>query len=86
MEFRDDLAPFRPIAGEELRGGAGRGRAQVRHEVSNGEIGLVADGGNGGHGARGQGAGDGFLVEGPQVLEASSAARDDEEVDVVFPR
>jgi hypothetical protein len=76
------LAPLRPVAREEFRGGARSRCAQIGDKIGDGEIGLVPHGGNGRNAAGGQRARDDFLVEGPQVLEAPAAARDDEEVDI----
>ena len=51
-------------------GAGGRGRcAQVGDEVGDGDIGFVADRADDGDGAVGDGACDGFLVEGPEVFE-----------------
>ena len=64
--------------GDELSGGGRSGRAQVGDEIGDGEVGLVADGGNDGQSARCNGAGDWFAVEGGQIFERTTAARQDD--------
>ncbi len=63
-----------------LGGGGRRGGAHVGGEIGDGEIGLVADAGDDGNGAGGNGARDGFFVESPEVFERAAAAREDENV------
>ena len=82
-EGGDFVAPLGPVAGEKLGGSAGGGRAQIGDKVGDGEVGLMSHGGDGGHAARGQGAGDDFFVEGPEVFEAAATAGDDEEIDLL---
>ena len=67
--------------GDEFGGGGGRGRAQVGDEVRDGEVGLVADGGDDGERGRGDGAGEGFVVEAGEVFDGAAAAGDEDEVD-----
>src|SRR4051794_12095140 len=57
-----------------------RWRAQIGHEVADGEIGLVADRGDRRDGAGRDGARDRFLVERPEIFERSSAAADEDDV------
>ena len=65
-------------------GGGGRGRrAQVGDEVGDREVGLVPDGGDHRHAAGDDGARHRLLVEGPEILQRATAARDDDDVDVV---
>src|SRR5207245_8712112 len=67
---------------DELGGGRRRRRAQVRHEVGDREVDLVADAGDH-RGLRGDDrARDDLLVEGPEVLERAAAPADDDHVDV----
>ena len=67
--------------GDELGGGGGRGGAQVGDEVGDGEVGLMADGGDDGDLRGDDGAGDAFGVEGGEVFERAAAAGDDDDVD-----
>ncbi len=71
--------------GDELGGGGGGGGAEVGDEVGDGEVGLVADGGDDGELRGGDGAGEGLVVEAGEVFEGASAAGDEDEVDVVMP-
>ena len=66
---------------DALGGRRGRGRAQVGHEVGDGEVGLVPDGGDGGDLRGGEGARHQLFVEGPEVLEAAAAAGHDQHVE-----
>ncbi len=67
--------------GDELSG-SGRCRCpQVSNEICDGEVGLVADGGNDGEFARCDGAGDWFAVECRKILERTTAARQDDKID-----
>src|ERR1700683_5570791 len=84
LQFLDGGAPFRPIAGEKFRRGAWSRRTHISHEISNGEIGLMPDGGKGGHAARGQRPRDNFFIKGPEVFEAASASRHHEKIDLFF--
>ena len=59
----------------QFGGGRRRGRAQVGHEIGDGDVGFVAHGRNHRHGAGGDGARHGFFVEGPEVFERAAAAR-----------
>ena len=61
----------------------GVGGAEVGDEVCDGEVGFVADGGDDGDVRGGDGAGEGFVVEGPEVFGGAAAAGEDDEVDVV---
>ena len=49
-------------------------------EVADGEINFVADGGDDGQPGMKNGAGHNFLIEGPEVFQAASAAREKDEV------
>ncbi len=73
----DEIGIFRhgPFGG--LRG---RGRARVGDEIDQRPVGLVADGGDDGNGARGHGADDDFLVEAPEIFQAAATAGDDQHV------
>ncbi len=82
LQFSHDFTPLSPVAREQFRGGARRWRAQVGHEIGDGEIGLVPHGGDRRHFAGGQRPRDDLFIESPQVLEASSPARDDEKIDI----
>ena len=54
---------------DQLGGGARCRRAQIGDEIGNGEINFVADGGDGRNPRPGDGAGDDFFVERPQIFE-----------------
>ena len=66
--------------GDELGGGRWGGGAEVGDEVGDGEVGLVADGGDDGQMRGGDGAGEGLVVEGGEVFDGASAAGDEDEV------
>ncbi len=68
--------------GDEFGGGGGCGSAQVGDEVRDGEVGLVADGGDGGQRGCGDGAGESFVVEAGEIFDGAAAAGDEDEVDV----
>jgi hypothetical protein len=67
-------------SGDELGGGGWGGGAEVGDEVGDGEVGLVADGGDDGELAGGDGAGEGLVVEGGEVFERAPATGDEDEV------
>lgn len=66
---------FLPRADDELGRCRRRRRTQIRDEIGDREIRFVADGGDHRHGAGGDCARDGLLVEGPQILERAAATR-----------
>ena len=66
--------------GQYLRRRARRGGAEVRHKIADGKINFVADRRNHRQGGMEDGAGHGFLVEGPQVFQAAAAAGDEDQV------
>src|SRR5208337_4476633 len=57
--------------------------AQVGDEISDGEIGFVADCGDYGDLRRSNGACESFVIEGGQVFGGTAAASDDNYVDVI---
>ena len=67
--------------GDEFGGGRGRGGAQVGHEIGDGEIGLVADGGDHRQTRPGDGAGHALAVESGQVFKRSATAGEHDDVD-----
>ena len=67
--------------GDEFGCGGRRGSAKVGYEVGDGEVGLVADGGDDGELRRGDGAGEGLVVEAGEVFHGAAASRDDDGVD-----
>ena len=67
--------------GDEFGGGGGGGSAEVGDEVGDGEVGLVADGGDDGELGGGDGAGEGLVVEAGEVFDGAAAAGDEDEVD-----
>ena len=70
---------------EPRRGGRRRG-ADIRGQVAERLVLLVADGGDDRNGAARDGAYDALVAEGQQVLEAPAAAREDDDVDALAPR
>ena len=68
--------------GDEFGGGGRRGGAQVGDEVRDGEVGLVADGGDDRQRGGGNGAGERLVVESGEVFQRASAARDEDEIDL----
>ena len=68
------------IGREDFGGGAGRGGAEVSGEVGDREIDLVSHGTHHRDRRGGNGAGEDFLVEFPEVLEAPAAAGDDDHI------
>src|SRR2546422_72788 len=71
------------VRGDELRGCARRGRADIRDEVDDRHVRLMADRAHDGHPGGRDGPCQAFVVEAPQVLERSATARDDDDVDPV---
>ena len=67
--------------GDELGGGRWGGGAEVGDEVGNGEVGLVADGGDDGEGGGGDDAGEALVVEAGEILKGATTAGDDDEID-----
>ena len=75
--------PRRPlvrVGHHRLRRRRGRRRAQVRHEIGDGEVDLVPDPADDGNRRAVHRARHHFLVEGPEILERSSAAGHDQHV------
>src|SRR4029450_5192379 len=69
------------MGGDGLGGGGGRGRAGVGYEVSDREVGFVAEAGDDRHGAGVHGASDDLFIEGPELLDRATAAGEDDDVD-----
>src|SRR5579885_1529998 len=67
-------------ANHELGGGGGRWRAQIGDEIRDSEVCLVADRGDDRRLTGGDGPGDRFFIEGPEILERSAAARQDDDL------
>src|SRR5207245_3603663 len=68
-----------PVRGDEFRGSARRGRADIRDEVDDRNVRLMADRTHDGHAGSRDGPCQAFVVEAPQVLERSAPARDDDD-------
>ena len=66
---------------DDLGGRRRRRRAHVGDEVGNRDVGFVADGRDDRHRRARDGARHDLLVEGPQILDRSAAAPDDDDVD-----
>jgi hypothetical protein len=73
---------FRPIGRENLCRSAWRGCSQVRNEIRNSEIDLMSDGAQNRNWRSGDGTGHDFLVELPEVFDASATTRDDNHLDI----
>ncbi len=76
----DVALEFLARAQDDLGRGRRSGRAHVRDEIGDREVGFVAHAGDHGNRRRGDGPRDDFFVERPQVFERAAAARDDEHV------
>src|SRR5205814_8660081 len=62
-------------------GGRGRGRrAEVRHEVGNRDVDLMADGGDDRDWGGDDRPGHALLVECPEILDRSASATDDDDI------
>src|SRR5439155_6558857 len=79
--FGYELAAGKHLFGNDLRGGAGRGSANVSDKIADGEINFVADGGHGRQGRRENRACDAFLVESPEVFQAPAPAGEQDQVE-----
>ena len=77
---RERRAPYGEVRGDEGGGGARRRGAGVRDEVSERDVGLVADGRHDRHRARGNCPGHGLVVEAVQVFAGAAAAAEDHDV------
>ena len=67
--------------GDQLGGGGRRGGAEVGDKIGDGEVGLVADGGDTGELGGGDGASEGFVVEAGEIFDGAAAAGEDDEID-----
>src|SRR5690606_18528522 len=67
---------------DQFSGSRGCGSTQVSHEVGYAEIGFVAHGGDHGQARGMNGPRQGFVVEGPQVFQGTTTARQQDQVDV----
>ena len=67
-------------AGDPLGGGRGGFRAVIRGKIAQGKINFMAHRGYDGNGGCRHRAGDNFLVERPEVLNAAAAATDNQQV------
>ena len=86
------MQPIDPAAEVVLRrdhhfgGCRRRRRAQVGDEIGDRDVGLVPDGGDDRHGARGNRSRHAFLVERPEIFDRSAAAAGDDDVDAGHAR
>src|SRR5215475_13013176 len=81
----DQRSNHRELLPDDQLGRTGwRWRAQIRHEIGDGEVGLVSDGGHDGRPAGHDGASDTLVVEGPQILDRSTAAADDHDIEIGY--
>lgn len=71
-------------ADDQFGGGGGGGRAEVGDKIADGEIDFVADGGDDRNVGGGDGAGDNFLVETPEIFKAAAATADDHDIHEVL--
>ncbi len=71
------LLPLAPVRHDELRGRGWRRGADVRGEVGERDVDLVADAADHGHAVGDDRPDDALVVERPQVLEAAAAAGED---------
>ena len=69
-----------PVLHRQLGRDAGRRRPDVRREIGQGKIRLMADGRNHRHGTGGHGPDDGLFVKGPEVLQRAASAADDDHI------
>src|SRR5215207_9432884 len=65
---------------DHLRRRRRRWCADVGHEVGDGDVGLMANGGNRRDWTAGDRAGDDLFIEGPEILDRSTTAADDDDV------
>ena len=65
---------------DDLGGSRRRRRAEIRHEVGDRDVRLVADGRNDRDGAERNRARDDLFVERPEILDRTAASRDDDDV------
>jgi len=68
-----------------LGGGGGGGGAEVGGKIGDGEVDLVTNTGDHRDGATADGAGDGFVIESPEVLAAAAAPGDDQDILAAAP-
>src|SRR5690349_22218380 len=80
----DVVVEFTAGLHDELGGGGRRGGANVGDEIGDGEIGFVADAGDDRNLRLGDGAGDDFFIESPQIFERTAAANEHEHVHELF--
>jgi hypothetical protein len=69
------------VGGEDFGGGTGGGGAEVGNEVADGEVDFVADGTDNWEGTGGDGVGENFFVELPEVFEAATTASEDQDIE-----
>ena len=82
----DKLTAGEHAFGNELGGGAGGGGAEIGDEIADGEIDLMAHCRNDRQGRFKDGPSHGFLVESPEVLQATAAPGHQEQVQSKFDR
>ena len=73
-----------PVGDDQLGRGRRRGGAQVGGEIADGIVDLVADGRDDRDFGRTDGAREGFVIEGPQVLGRAAAASENDDVGLFF--
>jgi len=82
IEVVDAIGDVVKRGGHQLGSSGGRRRTQVGDKIGDGEVSLVADGGDDGKLGSGDGFGKKFGVEGCEVFERAAAASDDDKVGV----
>ena len=73
----DHAEQFGGIGHNQFRGGARRRRAKVGDKVGDGKINFMSHRGNQGQSRRGDRAGEGLVVELPEILDAATTACED---------
>ena len=71
---------FGELGGHRLRRRCGCGAPAVAHHIANRIVGLVSDAGHHGHGTGRDGAGEGLVVEGHEILEGTTTANEQDAI------
>ena len=81
-EGPQQISGISPVGGDDLRGFGGRVGVVIGDEIADGAIHFVADAGDDGDAGSGDGAGDDFFVEGPEVFQRPPAAGEEDDVEI----
>src|SRR6266702_1561484 len=82
MQVGDAIVEFLLAGDNDFGGGRWSGRAEIADEIADGEIRLMSDGADDGDEAGEDRSGERLIVEGGEIFDVTSTARDNNHIDI----